>query len=131
MGPICLASGAWSYLSTDRVGSTFFMRAEAIAGGANPIFNLIIKRMKKLFLILSMSMLFMACSDDKDDYTGQIPSAISLYVGETQKIEAVGAKSSNEFVASVSNKGEVRAEHVGTARISAGFQRHCYGETQV
>ena len=125
MGPICLASGAWSYLSTDRVGSTFFMRAEAIAGGANPIFNLIIKRMKKLFLILSMSMLFMACSDDKDDYTGQIPSAISLYVGETQKIEAVGAKSSNEFVASVSNKGEVRAEHVGTARISAGFQRHC------
>lgn len=72
-----------------------------------------------------MSMLFMACSDDKDDYTGQIPSAISLYVGETQKIEAVGAKSSNEFVASVSNKGEVRAEHVGTARISAGFQRHC------
>ena len=89
------------------------------------MFNLIIKRMKKLFLILSMSMLFMACSDDKDDYTGQIPSAISLYVGETQKIEAVGAKSSNEFVASVSNKGEVRAEHVGTARISAGFQRHC------
>lgn len=81
--------------------------------------------MKKLFLILSMSMLFMACSDDKDDYTGQIPSAISLYVGETQKIDAVGAKSSNEFVASVSNKGEVRAEHVGTARISAGFQRHC------
>ena len=72
-----------------------------------------------------MSMLFMACSDDKDDYTGQIPSAISLYVGETQKIDAVGAKSSNEFVASVSNKGEVRAEHVGTARISAGFQRHC------
>lgn len=89
------------------------------------LFNLIIKRMKKLFLILSMSMLFMACSDDKDDYTGQIPSAISLYVGETQKIDAVGANSSNEFVASVSNKGEVRAEHVGTARISAGFQRHC------
>lgn len=89
------------------------------------LFNLIIKRMKKLFLILSMSMLFMACSDGKDDYTGQIPSAISLYVGETQKIDAVGANSSNEFVASVSNKGEVRAEHVGTARISAGFQRHC------
>lgn len=86
------------------------------------LFNLIIKRMKKLFLILSMSMLFMACSDDKDDYTGQIPSTISLYVGETQKIEAVGAWSDNEFVASVSNKGEVRAAHVGTALISAGFQ---------
>nr|DAI99950.1 MAG TPA: hypothetical protein [Caudoviricetes sp.] len=36
MGPICLASGAWSYLSTDRVGSTFFMRAEAIAMWCKP-----------------------------------------------------------------------------------------------
>lgn len=74
-----------------------------------------------LLLIIMGVTLLSSCSDDKDEPKLKIPTTKSAVVGETFSFGSDGQWiSSNDFVASVNNKGYVKAEHVGSCIISNG-----------
>lgn len=82
--------------------------------------------MKKFAMIMALALplAFASCGDDNDEKVLTLDqTAVTLNYGQSQKVKASenGATwgSSNEFVATVNDKGEIQAKHVGTATISA------------
>lgn len=90
----------------------------------NQIVILFMSRFEKILSLLLMFMgvtIFAACSDEKDEPKILIPTAKSISVGTSFSLGVQGVwKSSNDFVASVNNDGNVIAEHVGKCTISNG-----------
>ncbi len=77
-----------------------------------------------LLLVFMGVTLFTACSDEKEEPKIPIPTAKSISVGSSFSLKVQGDwKSSNDFVASVNNEGDVKAEHVGECTISNGKNR--------
>ncbi|MDE5807194.1 MAG: Ig-like domain-containing protein, partial [Muribaculaceae bacterium] len=81
--------------------------------------------MKKFFLMLAVAlpMFFMAsCGDDNDETVSLDQTTLSLEWDKTAKLTASEKNgtwaSSNEFVATVDQKGEVKAQHEGKATIT-------------
>lgn len=80
-----------------------------------------LKRILSLLLIFMGVALFSSCSDDKEDSAISIPTTNSIPVGSSFSFGLSGNwSSSNNFVASVDNDGNVKAEHVGECIISNG-----------
>lgn len=76
-----------------------------------------------MMMFLITSFLLPSCSKD-DEPTINIPSSISVNVGSSYNFGVEGDwSSSNDFVASVSNKGVVNGEHVGDCDITVGNKR--------
>lgn len=82
--------------------------------------------MKKFFLLLvaALPLVFTSCGDDDDNQISLNKTEVTLNYGATDSSLKCNLKnpvwgSSNEFVATVDSKGEIKAHHVGTAKISA------------
>ncbi|MDE6811747.1 MAG: Ig-like domain-containing protein [Muribaculaceae bacterium] len=81
--------------------------------------------MKKfaIMVALALPLAFASCGDDNDTTITLDQTAVNLEYGKSVKVKAseggVAWGSSNEFVATVNDKGEIEAEHVGTAVITA------------
>lgn len=81
--------------------------------------------MKKLALLLTLALplAFASCGDEDDTVITLDQTSVNLDYGKTLKLKAseggVTWGSSNEFVATVDNKGEITAKHIGSATITA------------
>ena len=80
--------------------------------------------MKKIFLLLSLSMLLFGCKKDDNPGISFSASTLSLYAGETHQLfqssSDVNVTSNSDFVASVSPRGLVTANHIGVTEIRSG-----------
>lgn len=77
-----------------------------------------------MLLLIVIGVTFLqACSNEKEEPTNPIPEAKSILVGSSFSLGQSGKwRTSNNFVASVDNAGNVSAEHVGECTISNGRQ---------
>ena len=82
--------------------------------------------MQKVFLILAAMLsafAFTSCSSDDDSTVSLAESAVTLKVDENKQLKASGNVkkwgSENEFIASVSIRGLVTANHVGETQVMA------------
>lgn len=82
--------------------------------------------MKKLALMLVMALpfVFASCGDDKEEVNVTLDqTSVDINFGGTATVKASEKgcvwSSSNDFVATVDNNGVIKAEHAGTATITA------------